>query len=70
MAHANLVRIFPWVCELRELPQAAIRRVAPKVLEPPRVNTEAVLRGHARILCVIEEEYIMDKKLVLGAVFF
>ena len=31
---------------------------APTVLEPPRVSTEAVFRGHARILGVNEEDYI------------
>ena len=58
MAHVNANRNFPRVCELRELAQAVIRRTGPKVLEPPTVSAEAVLRGHARILGVNEEEYI------------
>ncbi|OED39735.1 hypothetical protein AB833_14040 [Chromatiales bacterium (ex Bugula neritina AB1)] len=60
VAHVNANRSFPRVCELRELAQAVIRRTGPKVLEPPRVSTEAVLRGHARILGVNEEEYISE----------
>ena len=58
VTHVNVSRSFPRVCELRELAQAAIRRTAPRALEPPRVSTEAVLRGHARILGVNEEEYV------------
>lgn len=40
VAHVNVSRQFPMVCELRELAQAVIRRTSPKVLEPPRVSTE------------------------------
>ncbi|OED41231.1 hypothetical protein AB833_10075 [Chromatiales bacterium (ex Bugula neritina AB1)] len=58
VTHVNVSRHFQRVCESRELAQAVIRRTAPKVLEPPRVSTEAVLRGHARILGVTEAEYI------------
>lgn len=54
MVHMSVCRNFPRECELRELAQAAIRRTAPKVLEPQRVSTEAVLREHARILGVSE----------------
>ena len=60
VTHVNVSRSFPKVSELRELAQTVIRRNGPKVLESPTVSTEAVLRDHARILGVNEEQYINE----------
>ena len=59
-SHVNASGRLPYVSELRDLTQAAIRKHGPTALPPPDVSTEAVLRQHARILGVDEDSYVEE----------
>ena len=58
--HVAESRFFPTVAELRQLTRTAMQRTGPTLLSTPNVSTEAVLRQHARLIGVDEEEYLAE----------
>ena len=57
-SHVNTSKFWPTVAELREATRTSMLNNAPKALPYPEVNTDAVLRDHARILGVDEDRYV------------